>query len=191
MIGALAGTIFDSVKNPLIVMTSGGVGYAIWIPLPFLATLKTTQPITLFIHTHVREDAIELFGFETRSDLSLFEQLLGVSGIGPKTALGVISQGSQNVRQAIIASDVSFFTAVPRLGKKNAQKIIIDLKSKMSLAGEDGIPEDQNEQTDEVIGVLSSMGFTRKEILTALRSVKEKNQPIETVIKQTLKALGK
>ncbi len=145
---------------------------------------------TLFIHSHIREDAFDLYGFTTEQELVLFELLLTVSGIGPKTALAVIDRGVAAVETAVRKSDVDFFTTVPRLGTKNAQKIIIELKSKLgstkmlNLEGESG-------DTKQVIDALLSMGFDRHEIRETIKKFDTKDATIEQKIRHALKLLGK
>ncbi len=130
MIGALVGIVDMPVTNPLLLMV-GGVGYRVAVPQHILQSVTRDTPVTVFTHTHVREDALDLYGFLTKEELSLFQLLLSVSGIGPKTSLTIIDRGVASIRQAITTADVSFFTSIPRLGRKNAQKIIIELTSKL------------------------------------------------------------
>src|SRR5437773_8399031 len=107
MIGRLTGIIDTHTKNPLIINIHD-VGYLVHVPEKFLATIHIGKPHTLYIHTHVREEALDLYGFEHDQDLSLFELLLTVSGIGPKTALLVLNRGAQPIEQAVRKSDVDF-----------------------------------------------------------------------------------
>ena len=131
MIGFLSGEVVAR-DDPYIVIDVNGVGYKVVVANGVLSNLGKNGKVKLFIYTHVREDAISLFGFLDSLDLKLFENLISVSGIGPKTAMNIFSIGNrEEIIQSIITSDVSFFTGVPRLGKKNAQKIIIELKSKL------------------------------------------------------------
>ncbi|MEK7076696.1 MAG: Holliday junction branch migration protein RuvA [Patescibacteria group bacterium] len=186
MIGLLKGTVAQR-KNPMIVLV-GGVGYAVHVPEGVLPHTHQNEECTFFIHTHVTDDAITLFGFATQEDLALFELLLTVSGIGPKTALAVIDRGSQHVRGAISKSDVDFFTMIPRLGKKNAQKIIIELRSKLGSITELDLAADDSE-TKQIRQALESMGFGRGEIVEALKTVK--GTTVEEKIREALKYLGK
>ena len=177
MIALLTGTVIST--RPLI-LDVHGVGYLISIPQKFITTIG--QKLTIHIHTHVREDALQLYGFEAQEELSLFELLLTVSGVGPKTALLVMDRGVTSIRKAIASSDVDFFMTIPRLGKKNAQKIIIELRSKMDRTTDD-IPE-----TSEITNALSSMGFDRNEIREVIRKLPEGS--LEQKIKSALKMLA-
>ena len=131
MIGFLNGKI-ELLLNPNVIIDVNGVGYKVLVSEKTYSNLKLGENAKFFIHTHVREDEISLFGFLQAEELRLFEYLISVSGVGPKTALNIFSFGEKSeIENAIIKGDVSFFTSVPRLGTKNAQKIIIELKNKM------------------------------------------------------------
>src|SRR4051794_33557071 len=128
MIGTLKGVI-EYRQDPYLIIDVHGVGYKVYVPNSVLAKISHTgEEIKVFTYTHVRDDALELFGFATAEDLRLFEYLISVSGVGCKTAVGIFSMGNRSdIIKAISGNDVGFFTSVPRLGKKNAQKIIIEL----------------------------------------------------------------
>lgn len=190
MIGALTGTIFTTQKNPIIVFV-GGIGYAVNVGERLLTTLKKDEKKTFFIHTHVRDDALDLFGFVSEEEHGLFTLLLSVSGIGPKTALATVDRGVDAVRRAVVSSDVDFFTTIPRLGKKNAQKIIIELKSKLGSSKELDLASDSSGDTKEIIDALLSMGFIRHEILEVLKKLSPRAESIEDKIREALRYLGK
>jgi Holliday junction DNA helicase RuvA len=190
MIGALKGTVFSKTKNPIILFT-GGVGYAVHVTDHLLDEMVPEKNVFLFIHSHIREDAFDLFGFPTKEELHLFELLLTVSGIGPKTALAVVNKGVRHVEEAIRSSDVDFFTTIPRLGKKNAQKIIIELKSKLGSISDLDLTESQSTETKELLEVLSSMGFVRNEALRAIRALPRDVKTLQEKIRFCLQTLGK
>src|SRR3989344_6054392 len=120
MIAWLKGIIL-LIDSPYIIVEVGGVGYKVLLSTKILSSLKTNDKIQLFTYTHVREDALDLFGFLTFQDLKLFEKLIGVSGVGPKTAIGIFTLGSSTeITNAILNGDISFFEGVSRLGRKNA-----------------------------------------------------------------------
>lgn len=172
-------------------MTSGGVGYKVSTPINLITPIITNSPISLFIHTHVKEDALDLYGFPTQEEISMFELLLGVSGIGPKTALNIFSNGKlPKIKEAIVKGDVEFFTTVPRLGRKNAQKIIIELRSKLgSLTDLDLTAE--GSETKEIVDALKTFGFSMGEAKEALKFIKDIEGDTSTKIKSALKYLGK
>lgn len=189
MIGALHGIPGTPITNPLLLMV-GGVGYRVAVPGRALKDIHPNHTVTLYTHTYVRDDALDLYGFVTQEELVLFELLLSVSGIGPKTALAIVDRGTVEVRRAIAKADVLFFTMIPRLGKKNAQKIIIELKTKLGsieeldLTGEGG-------ETKDIMEALESMGFAKKEVLTAIKQVEGRGASMEERLREALKVLSK
>lgn len=190
MIGTLKGTIEYS-EGPYVIIDVNGVGYKVLVPTTILAKFNGVgERIKLYTHTHVREDLLELYGFVEPQDLKLFQYLISVSGIGCKTALAIYSVGSrQEIIQAISDNDLSFFTAVPRLGKKNAQKIIIELKNK--LGGEDlDLSKIDNKENNEVVEALKSFGFSANEAQAAFRTIKTDSLTTSEKIRLALKYLG-
>lgn len=168
-----------------IIVDVGGVGYKVFVTprVPLSEAL-----ITLFIHTHVREDTLDLYGFLSQEELQLFKLMINISGIGPRTGMLLLNQGVAAITSAVTKADVDFFTGIPRLGKKNAQKIIIELKPKLGdltaldLAGE-------SSETRDAIAALVSLGFKSKEAREALRHAEGKD--LDEKIKSALKNLGK
>src|SRR3990167_8490793 len=131
MIGYLNGNVIVR-DDPSLIVDVNGVGYRVLASSDVLASARVGSTLKVFTYTHVREDILELYGFLKYSDLKLFESLIGVSGVGPKTAIGIFAIGSsEQILQAITDADTSFFSRVPRLGSKNAQKIIIELRGKV------------------------------------------------------------
>lgn len=189
MIGSLTGTVSFK-RSDCFFLSVGGVGYVVYPPQRILSDFAIGQQVSVFTHTHVREDILMLFGFLTDDELRFFELLLSVSGIGPKTALSIVDRGVDLVRQAIVSSDVSFFTTVPRLGKKNAQKIIIELKSKLGSVSELDLGNVGGE-TEEVIDALVNLGFTKSEIIDVLRQLPKNKVTVEEKISYVFKLLGK
>lgn len=187
MIALLEGIVASQKGADPIIVNVHGVGYGVRVPHRLAFTLQTGDRVVIHTHTYVREDALELFGFTNERDLEMFHLLLTVSGVGPKTALSVMDHEAEEVRRAIEKGDVDFFTSVPRLGKKNAQKIIIELRSK--LTGVTGSLPEEDGETKELSDALVSMGFDRKEIRDVIRKLPEGN--LETKLRQALKVLGK
>lgn len=190
MIGSLHG-IVELKDSPFLLIAVHGVGYRVQVPSTILSNALIDTELKLYTYTHVREDTLELFGFATLPDLKLFERLLSVSGIGPRTAMNVFAIGTRSaIIEAILKSDVAFFTAVPRLGKKNAQKLIIELRGKFE-GGEsiDGLPGEEGE--DDVIEALKHFGFSPQEARIALQHIGGKGETIEKKVKLALQYLGK
>lgn len=190
MIGSLKG--FTQVFNTnAVLLTVGGVGYKVFVNAKLLEfVVKEEEEIFLYIHTNVKEDALDLYGFRTREELALFELLIEVSGIGPKTALVILDRTEEEIKQAIISSDVDFFTNIPRIGKKNAQRIIIDLKSKLGSLTELDLSGKTGGQTQEVIEALAAMGFRRFEVVEVLSQLPKELVTTEDKVREALKRLG-
>ncbi len=189
MIGFLSGTIHSKQLGQIILLT-GGVGYLVTPPPNYLNLLKSSDKIELFIYTHVREDALDLYGFSTHDELALFKLVLSVSGIGPKTALLVLDKGVEKVEQAIKNADTDFFTTVPRLGHKNAQKIIIELKNRLGGLKELDLSSESEENT-QAIEALVNLGYSKNEALESISAVPASLKTLEEKISYALRQLGK
>jgi len=191
MIGFLNGTI-ELLQRPFVITDVHGVGYKVLVPDSVYSKLSLGEKIKIFTYTHVREDALDLFGFLEDEDLGLFESLLTVSGVGPKTALNIFSFGERkDIVEAIIKGDVSFFTSVPRLGTKNAQKIIIELKNKMGSSVDLDLSGKDLLENAEVVQALKNFGFSISEAQKAVREVKKDGISTEERIRLALKTLGR
>ena len=131
MIGTVSGTIRHRESNMLIVDVSG-LGYKVFVSTDTSIDLKNGDPVFLWTHLAVRENALDLFGFLDREALTTFELLIGISGIGPKTALGILNVASPAIlRKAVANEDTSYLTKVSGIGKKNAEKIVLELRGKL------------------------------------------------------------
>ena len=190
MIAMLTGKITTQIGQSL-VLDVGGVGYRVSVPESILHKTNLSELITLFTHTHVREDLLELYGFESIEELTLFEKLISVSGVGCKSALGVFALGGRKeIFQAVESGDTAFFQRAPRLGKKNAQKIIIELKGKLFF-GEGGAGSIPGDETGEIIAALTNFGFTTSEIYSEIGNLPKDMQSTSEKIRLILKRLGK
>lgn len=189
MIGFLSGQVKTKFVSSLIILT-GGVGYEVLVPVSTFNQIKVNDLLELFIYTHVREDALALYGFRAQEELALFKMLLGVSGIGPKTALLVIDKGVKEVKEAIFKADVDFFSLIPRLGRKNSQKIIIELKNKLGSLTDLNLA-DESQETKEAVEALQNMGYSRPEIINVLRTAPATITSLEDKIRYGLKNIGK
>lgn len=188
MLSYLKGKFIGIVSTKAIINVHG-VGYGVYIPENDLVKLTKEKEIELFIHTYVRQDILNLYGFLKKEQLELFELLLSVSGVGPKSALLVIARGVDPVKNAISKADVSFFTTIPRLGKKTAQRIIIDLKSKLGSLKELELGE-ENGETQEALDALKSLGFSKVEAVKALQKMPEDVTTLEEKISWALRKIG-
>lgn len=191
MIGSLNGTTIFKDDQSLL-LDVNGVGYKVYVSVDVLAKSVIGEPLQVFTHTHVREDVLELYGFTDPSDLKLFSHLISVSGVGCRTALGIFSVGSRmSIMQAISEGNVAFFTAVPRLGKKNGQKIIIELKNKIGAKGDLDLSDTSSAEDDDVMTALQTFGYSPKESLQAIQSIDGAGKTVQEKIKLALKYLGK
>ncbi len=192
MIGTLKGVI-EYREDPFLIVDVHGVGYKVIVPTSVLTKISGAgDTIKLYTHTHVREDLLELYGFTDPADLKVFSLLISVSGVGCRTALGIFSVGSRaDIVQAISTGDVTFFTSVPRLGKKNGQKIIIELKNKVGASGDLDLSGGDGGEQQEVVTALQAFGYSPREAQIVLRGLEGKGKTIEEKVRLALKYLGK
>jgi Holliday junction DNA helicase RuvA len=185
MIGYLAGTVHTATEKDMIILV-GGVGYKVLCPLPTLLSKSQGSEISLFIYTHVREDAIILFGFETEQEQEVFTKLLSVSGIGPKSALAMLSVNSASgVANAIEQGDAGTISSTPGIGKKTAEKVIIELKGKLSHLQTAG----GTEHLRDVRLALEALGYSTKEISDVLQKIDIPEKDTSSLIKAALSQL--
>lgn len=185
MISYLKGTIIDKDEKTVTLLTNSGVGYLIFIPKHLLPTAEIGKETVLYIYTHIREDEISLFGFEKNEERSFFKLLISVNGIGPKIGLEILSVPLATVISAIINEDHSTLTTIPGLGKKTAERIILELKQKIEQF-EQFHYIDQVKHTphinEEIIHALIGLGYARRDIIEVLKNFKpETNKPEEAV----------
>jgi Holliday junction DNA helicase RuvA len=166
-----------------------GVGYAVRVTPSVRQKALSLSELALHIHTHVREDAIELYGFMERGERQLFLLLINVSGIGPKTALNIVEQGSTKLVAAVQDADVTFFSAIPRVGKKLAQKIIIELRGKLGAIKELDLTPLSAHHT-QVIEALQGLGFDERSVHLALEHLAIEELSLSEAVTQALKLLG-
>jgi len=170
----------------------GGVGYRLLMPTSSLSALPATgDTVTVHTYLHVREDELTLYGFENEDERSLFETLIGVSGVGPKVALAVLSALRPDaLRAAVAADDVAVLSSVPGVGKKTAQRLALELKDKLDLPDlTDSGRGPRAAAAAEARDALLSMGFTAAEAAVALRGAPE-GASAEQLLKAALKSLG-
>ncbi|MFA5932079.1 MAG: Holliday junction branch migration protein RuvA [Candidatus Paceibacterota bacterium] len=190
MIGSIKGKIQLKTEKFIIVET-GGVGYKINIsPDTLSKTKKVDDEIFLWIHTHVREDALDLYGFLDRGELEFFEMLINVSGIGPRSALAILGIASiETLRKAIGTGDTSYLTKISGIGRKTAEKIVIELRDK--VADKNINEKGGNSLKDELdaLEALKSLGYSQNEARDALKKVSPDTNT-NTKIREALKILG-
>jgi Holliday junction DNA helicase RuvA len=188
MIGSLRGRLIHK-KPDHVLVDVGGVGYLVHVPLNTLSNLPDEgHDVLLRIHTHVRDDAIQLFGFLTEEEKKVFVTLLGITGVGPKMALNVLSGiPYEDFLAAIRQEDVAMLCRVPGLGKKTAHRLILELRDKLPSPA--AVKEDR--VFDDVLSALMNLGYKRTTAQECLdKTYKQGYRDIEGLLKETLKLLN-
>ena len=196
----LDGTVAELLPY-LAVIDCGGVGYACKTTNNTLASLKKGQRGKLYTYLNVGEDVFDLYGFATQKELATFKLLIGVSGVGPKAALAVLSAGTpESLAMAIVTGDEKALTVAPGIGKKIAQRIILELKDKlakgqMTAGGEPyggtGVTIIPENKSTEAAAALAVLGYSTQEVSVALKGIDVENLKLEDVIRQALKKMVK
>ena len=192
MIASLRGTI-ESLSADRAVISVGGVGFQVFMPVSTLLTLGGLgEEVRVHIHTHVREDAILLYGFAAEEDLRLFEMLLNVSGVGPKVALSMLSAMSvEQLVSAIAAGSEDLLTSVPGIGKKLAGRLILELKDKIKTGWAGARVVAIGEGDGEVLAALLGLGYSASEASRAVAAIpRGKKLTLEEKVKHALSFFG-
>lgn len=193
----VSGTV-TVIEANLAVIDCGGVGYACSTTNYTLSQLTRGADAKLYTYLHVKEDAMDLYGFASQSELNSFKMLIGVSGVGPKAALSILSSTTpQNLAMAVVMGDEKALTAAPGIGKKIAQRIILELKDKLSkeqtVDTSSGFavaaPAASGSKAGEASAALAVLGYGSQEISTALQGIDMQNLPLEDIIRQALKKM--
>lgn len=193
MIGHLKGKIISS-KPTQIILDVNGVGYKVGISINTFEKIVDKSEASLFIHTHVKEDSISLYGFFTESEKEMFELLISISGIGPKIALGLLSGISVDLlKEAIEEGNVSRITAVPGIGRKTAERLVLELRSKVEDLVFGEISKAQPSVKSEAISALATLGYNARVAEKAVRDllIENQNYSLEDLIKKALSNLNK
>ena len=195
MIDQLTGKLLSS-NDSYLVIEVGGLGIKVNIPKTPSKNLKMNEIMSFSTYLHVREDALDLYGFENESDRGLFLMLISISGIGPKLGLTIISGlAPEKLKMKIISGDVKALTSIPGVGLKTAKRIIIELKDKFSKIDSDNLgfeDEIDSKILKDVISALDGLGYKEKESKKALKQLDldNSNQTIENLIREVLKILN-
>ena len=192
MISFLEGTIEFKGAKFVVIKTDGGVGYKVFCSEETLNKIpEKGGEVNLWTHLYVREDALDLYGFLHRAEMELFETLIGISGIGPKGALGVLNIAPvDTIKKAIAAGDTSYLTRVSGIGKKTAEKIVLELRDKMAGKGIEVDAPELKEEAD-ALEALVSLGYSQREAREALQTVPREIASAEKRVKEALKKLGR
>jgi Holliday junction DNA helicase RuvA len=194
VIGWLRGELLARGADSELLVDVNGVGYRVLVPATVISSVgELGQTVALFVHTHVREDAIVLYGFASASERQCFEALLGAHGVGPSLALAIMSslQPAALIR-AVIDGDLDVLCSVPGVGRKTAARLVIDLKSKLDLPGDDTVGRQSGapaSERSEVRGALQELGYGPDEIRRALDSIPETGS-VEDLLRGALRELA-
>lgn len=188
MFGHITGKIFD-LRGTRAIVDAHGIGFVVHSTPACLAKLKTGQEASFWTHTAVRETSIDLYGFETEEELRVFELLITVSGVGPKSGLAILSvAGVKSIEEAVGSNDTSALTKISGIGRKTAEKIVLELNGKLisTRKGENRTSEDI-----DVFEALKSLGYREKDIQEAIKKLPKDLAGANEKIKYVLKNLGK
>lgn len=186
MIGSLRGTLLSKKPHEIIVEASG-VGYRLFVPLGTLADMpEEGKGVFLHVHTQVRDDAIDLYGFSSEEEKKTFTTLLKVSGVGPKVALNIISGIShEDFLKAVEAEDIAVLSKIPGLGKKTAHRIVLELKGKLSLR-----EPSRSRMFEDTLSALVNLGYRKQQALESLEKAWGKGyDDLEGLLKESLRNL--
>ncbi|MBI2285654.1 Holliday junction branch migration protein RuvA [Candidatus Saccharibacteria bacterium] len=191
MISMLSGKVAEK-HGQMVVLEVGGVGYGLFVSFEDFGALKAGESAKLYVYENIRENAYDLFGFRNQESKKLFEQLLTVKGVGPKMALAILSvAGLQQVRQSIAAGDIKFISQAAGVGRKAAERVVVDLKDKVGLAADesatDFLTTPAADPSDEALQGLVALGFSVQDAAEALKKIDKKLPPAQR-IKEALKA---
>lgn len=193
MIAYLEGTIRDKAEQHVVLVVNS-VGYKVFVLAGALLQFNLGETVKLHTHQHVREDAIELYGFERPEELNTFETLIGITGVGPKTALGILSITTpEQLRMAVASGNVGLLTKVSGVGRKTAERLIVELKDTFALEDKRKGAEAATifESDIEVIEALERLGYAKSEARKAVEAIPKDITDTEARLKTALKHLAK
>lgn len=188
MIAYLKGKIIRK-NEKSIILDTGNIGYSVTITSELLSNIEEKEEIDLFIHSYIKEDAFDLYGFNSEQELNFFRQLLKISGVGPKVAMEILSTPTDKIKLAILNDDEAFICKVPGIGKKTAKRIIIELKDKIqveTLEDREYKPI-QPEKHEDAMDALIRLGYQKHEVKKTLNKIPEEVIETEEIITYFLK----
>ena len=198
MIGYIRGSVVFLAAEHVIVDTNG-IGYRVFMTGSSLAKLEKSQEVKMHVYTNVREDAIQLYGFLDYDEYNIFLKLITINGIGPKVALGILSAiAPDNFRLAVLNQDIKAMTKLPGVGKKTAERLLLELRDKLGFSSEekaqtmqsDFIGNSTGSAYDEALQALLALGYDKSEILPMLKQYAKENMTVEAMIKAVLKGFA-
>jgi holliday junction DNA helicase RuvA len=192
VIGSLRGTVLDRAIGGEVLVEVGGVGYRVAVPSGAVAALEPGEPAFLFTHLVVREDALSLYGFPDREQRDTFEALMSATGVGPKLALSILSIHSPSaLRRVVVEGDLDALTLVPGVGKRTAQRLMIELAAKLGTTAPDpaGVEGAIPSGRAEMRAALEGLGYGTEEVRYVLDTLPD-DGPVEVLLKEALKLLA-
>jgi Holliday junction DNA helicase RuvA len=200
MIALLTGTLIEKSLTQCVVDVRG-VGYRVVVPLTtFYELPEAGQPVVIHIHTHVREDAVNLYGFHSQEDRAVFQLMISVSGIGPKLAVNILSGiAAGELIRAVTTHDLKRLTGIPGVGKKTAERMILEMKDKAAKFGRESVPvgavapKTGDQVKDDAVSALVNLGYkgsTVKEVIDRIVRAEEAIPSLDRLLKQALKILA-
>jgi holliday junction DNA helicase RuvA len=189
VIGSVRGIVLEREATGEVLVEVGGVGYRVLVPLGAVPQLEPRAKAFLFTHLHVREDAMVLYGFPTRDERDTFEILIGATGVGPKLALAILSVHSpQSLQRALLDDDLDALTLVPGIGKRTAQKLLVDLKARLDVPAFEH-PDAATSARAEVRSALAGLGYQPDEVRDVLGRLPD-DGPVEELLREALRQLA-
>lgn len=189
MIAYLKGKILKKTDKGVILST-GNIGYFVNMPTPLLDTCKNSEEKEFFIHSHIREDAFDLYGFQTENELNFFKDLISITGIGPKLAMEILSAPMEQIKAAIANEDTDFICGIRGIGQKTAKRIVLELKSKIEKESTRILDSDYKGSKDlnsDAMEALLRLGYDRKQITQTIRTMPKDITKAEEIITHFLK----
>jgi Holliday junction DNA helicase RuvA len=186
MIAHIKGRVLK-VADKGIILSTAHLGYFIHLTNELRANVEKSQEIELFIHSHIKEDAFDLYGFSEFEDLELFKKLITISGIGPKVGMEILNLPQEKISSAIANEDEAFLCRIPGIGKKTAKRIILDLKDKIAAVSDREYRSLTEESHNDVIQALVKLGYQKAEIINFLKALPENLSEPEEIIGYFLK----
>lgn len=188
MIGSISGTVSQSGTDWLVIKTPSGVGYLVAVTSTLALHNPIGSSVDLYTHLVVREDQLSLYGFAHESELRFFQQLIGISGVGPRMALSILNAGKvETIQSAIAQNDVAILTTISGIGRKTAERIMIELKNKVF----DTVSTNSDSNSEELLAALTQLGYNAYEIRKVAMEIPSSLASTEDRIKYALQLLSK